>query len=359
MTRLGNQLIKLVALESHQNGNEGLVIALILDKSTLPQSVDEVEALAAIRALLFAKDIGASSIILEDSASGIDGHDSMFPLIRVKTRALFPATMTEMRSISYIYESIASLKSTSDHHAHSLQEITQQLNAISLILQKLTEAKEKRQQPPSPKSSPISHAVTLPLPSLSKSARLEFPRFKRDDPAAWVYKANQYCNFYHTPLNERLLMASFHMDAGALIWFQDCEATGVLVARESFVEALLIRIGSSAYEDPMEALTRLRQTSNVVNYKGQFEAPSNRIRDLSEDHKLSCFFSGLKDEVRLPVKMLNPKNLNEAFGLAKIHEEYLMCSKKSQKLSSSELYKPSILGPRPDVKLDSKFKLPL
>ena len=35
------------------------------DKSTLPQSVNEVEALAAVRALLFAKDIGASSIILE------------------------------------------------------------------------------------------------------------------------------------------------------------------------------------------------------------------------------------------------------------------------------------------------------
>ena len=57
--------------------------------------------------------------------------------------------------------------------------------------------------------------------------------------------------------------------------------------------------------------------------------------------------------------MLNPKNLNEAFGLAKIQEEYLLSSKKSQNVFSSESYKPSILGPRPDVKLDSKFKLPL
>ena len=77
--------------------------------------------------------------------------------------------------------------------------------------------------------------------------RLEFPRFKGDDPAAWVYKANQYFNFYHTPLNERLLMASFHMDGDALIWFQDCEATSGFMTWESFVEALLIRFGSSAY----------------------------------------------------------------------------------------------------------------
>ena len=75
----------------------------------------------------------------------------------------------------------------------------------------------------------MSHAVTLPLPSLSKSVRLEFPRFRGDYPVAWVYKANQYFNIYQTPLNERLLMASFHMDGDALIWFQDCEATGVFV----------------------------------------------------------------------------------------------------------------------------------
>ena len=41
------------------------------DKSILPQSVNEVEALAAVRALLFAKDIGASSVILEGDSEVI------------------------------------------------------------------------------------------------------------------------------------------------------------------------------------------------------------------------------------------------------------------------------------------------
>ena len=154
-------------------------------------------------------------------------------------------------------------------------------------------------------------------------------------------------------------MASFHMDGEALVWFQDCEASRVFVAWEIFVEGLLIEFGSFAYEDPTEALTRLRQTSNVINYKGQFEALSNRIRYLSESHKLSYFLSGLRDEIRLPVKILNPKNLNEAFGLAKIQEEYVMSSKKFLKSSSLEVTKASIPGPRPETRLDSKFKLPL
>ena len=52
---------------------------------------------------------------------------------------------------------------------------------------------------------------------------------------------------------------------------------------------------------------------------------------LSEAHKLSCFLIGLKIEIRLQICMLVPKSLNEAFGLAKIQEEYLISSKKSFK----------------------------
>ena len=255
--------------------------------------------------------------------------------------------MTKTRSSLYINESLSLLKTTTNHHAHSLQEInqqlnaktqqlngnTQQLNAISLALQKLTEVEEQRQQVASLKSSsqtpstPISHVVSLPISNLSKSVKLDFSQFKGDDPASWLYKANQYFNFYQMPLSERLLMASFHINGVALIWFQDSEETGLFATWEDFVEALLTRFESTAYEDPMESFTRLKSGSVMV-YKGQFELLSNRIRGLLDGHKLSCFLSGLKDEVRLPVKMLNPKNLNEAFGLAKIQEEYLNSSRR-------------------------------
>ena len=86
------------------------------------------------------------------------------------------------------------------------------------------------------------------------------------------------------------------------------------------------------YEDPLESLTRLKQSSSVVVYIGQFEALSNKIRGLSNSHKLSYFLSGLKDEARLLVKMLNPKNLNGAFGLVKIQEEYLNSSCRGQRV---------------------------
>ena len=241
---------------------------------------------------------------------------------------------------------------------------TQQLNAISLALQKLTKTEEQRQQEVmSPKSSspspnsPITQVVSLPISHMSKSVRLHFPQFKSDDLASWVYKANQYFSFYQTPFNERLLMASFDMDGDALVWFQDSDENGAFATWEGYVEALLTRFGSTTYKDPMESLIRLRKTSNVVVYKGQFEALSNRIKGLTDSHKLSYFLSGLKDEVQLPVKMLHPKNLNEAFGLAKIQKVYLNSSHRSQR-PSFDFAKPSILGPRPEGKMESRLKLP-
>ena len=66
-----------------------------------------------------------------------------------------------------------------------------------------------------------------------------------------------------------------------------------------------MRFGSSAHGDPM-ALTKLKQVGSMSTYKGQFEAWSNRIKELFEKHRLSCFLSGLKDEIRMPINMLNP-----------------------------------------------------
>ena len=83
---------------------------------------------------------------------------------------------------------------------------------------------------------------------------------------------------------------------------------------------------------------------------------------MSKKHKLSCFFSGLRDEIRLLVKMFTLQNINLAFGLAKIQEEYLLSNKKTTK-PWIDVPKPSILGPQLAIKnekMDVKTtKLPI
>ena len=71
---------------------------------------------------------------------------------------------------------------------------------------------------------------------------------------------------------------------------------------------------------------------------------------------MSCFLSGLKDEIRLPVRSLVPESLNEAFGLATIQEEYLLSSRKGFG-NVDDSRKASILGLPPNLKLRLNHKL--
>ena len=164
---------------------------------------------------------------------------------------------------------------------------------------------------------------------MPRPMKLEFPRFKGGDPNPWIYKAIQYFHYYQVQDAEKVMHASYHLDDDALIWFQDSEHA--ITCWDEFVRTILLRFGPASYDDPMESLTKLRHTTFVIAYKGQFKSISNRIRNLSDMHKLSCFMSGLKDEIRLAVKMQGARNLSEAYALAKIQEEYLITCKRSQR----------------------------
>ncbi|KAF5446449.1 hypothetical protein F2P56_032077, partial [Juglans regia] len=142
--------------------------------------------------------------------------------------------------------------------------------------------------------------------ALTRGIKLDFPHFDGSDPAGWVFKADHYFEFHQTHPSQKLLMAAYHMQGEALIWYKGAWDSGQFNSWETFTRILQLRFGPTTYDDPMEALTRLKQTTTVAAYQTQFEALSNRINGLSDAHKLSCFISGLKDDVRLLLKMFNP-----------------------------------------------------
>ena len=122
---------------------------------------------------------------------------------------------------------IASLKSTIDHHTKDLQEIhkftsiyTRTLNEMSqqlgTILQKLNIAENTEPNPKNSHTSEahINHSI---IPSMLRSMKLDFPRFFEEEPTSWIYKPNQYFEYYKIPDNEKLMMTSFHMDGEALV----------------------------------------------------------------------------------------------------------------------------------------------
>ncbi|RVX03831.1 Transposon Tf2-8 polyprotein [Vitis vinifera] len=244
---------------------------------------------------------------------------------------------------SQLAESLAAVKQNQEQYQqnhNSLQQVVEglahQLEVVASNVQTLVQMKTKHN---SGDSEGSKRQMTNPLFEdnggiQTRAVRLDFPKFNGEDPSGWVYRADQFFNYHQTNPHHRVLLASFHMEGKALVWFQDIEAAGGISSWEGFVRALQTRFGSSPYENPMEALIRLKQTSTVEDYKSQFEALSNQLRGLAESYKLSCFLSGLREDIRFMVCMLNPSNLHIAFGLAKMQEENVAALRRTAKLGS-------------------------
>ncbi|KAA8549923.1 hypothetical protein F0562_001607 [Nyssa sinensis] len=150
---------------------------------------------------------------------------------------------------------------------------------------------------------------------------LDFPRFDGGDPSEWILKVQQFFNYFETPEDHKLEIASFHMEGKALTWYYWLKKSSPVTKWGDFVEALRTKFGPSAYEDPVGAFTKLRQTGSVEDYQTAFEILSNKISGVSEEFRISTFLSGLKDELRIIVTMFKPNTLAAAFGLARLQEE--------------------------------------
>ena len=63
----------------------------------------------------------------------------------------------------------------------------------------------------------------------AKLLRLDFPHFSGVNLASWIYKSNQFFTYYNTPEHQKVIMASYHMEREALIWFQDAENSSMFI----------------------------------------------------------------------------------------------------------------------------------
>lgn len=151
--------------------------------------------------------------------------------------------------------------------------------------------------------------------------KLRFPRFGGDDPTGWVYQAEQYFDFQKVAEEDQVELASFHLDGIALQWHRWYTKTRGPLAWSEFITALLSRFGPTDYEDPSESLHRVKQLTTVAVYVEAFERLSHRVDGLPGPFLMGCFVGGLKEEIRLEVKIKKPRTLAEAIGLVRLVEE--------------------------------------
>jgi hypothetical protein len=64
------------------------------------------------------------------------------------------------------------------------------------------------------------------LAIITRLVKIDFPKFDGYDPSWWIYRANKFFYYHRTPYNQKLVLASVHMEGKALVWYQDMNMFG-------------------------------------------------------------------------------------------------------------------------------------
>ena len=61
-----------------------------------------------------------------------------------------------------------------------------------------------------------------------RSMKIEVPRFDGTYVSGWIFKIEQFFQFYNTPDDQRILISSFYLDGPALSWFKWMHSNGFI-----------------------------------------------------------------------------------------------------------------------------------
>lgn len=196
------------------------------------------------------------------------------------------------------------------------------ITANDVHFDQITDALETLLQRNSPGSS-SSHggSNSVKQPFQVRNVKLDFPHFDGSNVAEWIFKAEQFFDYYATSNVDRLTIASVHLDHNVVPWFQMMQRSKAFRSWSDFTSALETDFGPSAFECPRTNLFKLHQSGSVSYYYKTFTALTNRVVGLSNEAILDCFLSGLQEDIRRDVMALAPSTLVKVVSLAKLYEE--------------------------------------
>jgi hypothetical protein len=106
-------------------------------------------------------------------------------------------------------------------------------------------------------------------------AKLEFPRYSKDDPTEWFNRVDKFFEYQETADNRKVSLASFHLEGEANQWWQwlhrAYKEERLIITWEIFEEELWARVGSIECEDFDEALSKVRQMGSLRDYQKEFK----------------------------------------------------------------------------------------
>ncbi|MCI38588.1 hypothetical protein A2U01_0059816, partial [Trifolium medium] len=114
----------------------------------------------------------------------------------------------------------------------------------------------------------------------------------------WLFKANQFFEYYNTADPERLTIASVHFDQSVIPWYQMLHRARPFLSWQELSRSIELEFGPSEFERPRASLFKLKQTGSLDDYYLEFTSLANRSTGLTNEALLDCFISGLHKELQ-------------------------------------------------------------
>lgn len=159
---------------------------------------------------------------------------------------------------------------------------------------------------------------------------MNFQNSGGNDFNGWLFKCEQFFKVDEIPLDMKVKLAAMHFEGKALQWhqiFMKSKMSGDPPRWEEYVRTLASRFSDCIFDEPMGELMSLRLKGTIQAYREQFEELLS-ILELLENYTVSCFLSGLKEEIQLSVHIFLPKTLQHARTLAKLDKSKILNSFK-------------------------------
>ncbi|KAH0736085.1 hypothetical protein KY285_011792 [Solanum tuberosum] len=138
----------------------------------------------------------------------------------------------------------------------------------------------------------------------------------------WLYKVDQLFAMNAVAFDQKVRVASIHLEGEAIAWHRSYMRSRSCVDDPSwtvYILALNEKFGEE-FEDSMEALKNLTQTSSVKEYQAEFDRLLTYV-NLSNENTISYFLGGQKPELNKSTRMQSPRTLLHAYKLARLQED--------------------------------------
>jgi hypothetical protein len=154
-----------------------------------------------------------------------------------------------------------------------------------------------------------------------REPKLSFPRFDGEsDPLPWLNKCDGFFRGYRTLEEDKVWLASLHLDGAAALWYIQLERDLGIVSWPRFAEYANLRFGPPIRSNTLGELKDLQRTGTVEEYQRQFLALLCRCENLTRQHQIDLFTSGLGQPLASDVELQRPANLQTAMSLARAYE---------------------------------------